>query len=479
MWAFLEINILQILNVVFILIVIFFERKRVLNTLGWVLVLSLSSYLGFIFYLLFGLSLRKKKRLKDKNNNFLFQNFLVKRNDLFEQGITIDLNKEYFDLVYYLEFNARTLYYPSNKIEHYSDGVVLFDAIMESIKNAKKFIHMEYYIFREDDLGNRIKNLLIEKAKEGVEIKFIYDGMGSLSIKDKYFNDLRKAGGEVKIFFPPLVPWFSLRWNFRNHRKIIIVDGVEAYLGGFNVGDEYLGKNKKFGYWRDTHIKIEGDAIDNVEAEFLMDWVFVKKDTNIMGLEVTKYFFERGIVGDVGIQICSSGPNYEHAYIKDVFIKMINKAKKSIYIQTPYFIPDDTLQDTLKIAILSGVEVNIMIPNKPDHLFVHWATLSNVGELINLGAKVYIYNGGFLHSKTLIIDDEICSAGTANFDIRSFYFNFEINAIVYNKDFSLILKKAFINDINKSTLFTVELYSKRGRMIKIKESISRLVSPIL
>lgn len=477
--AFLQINLLQLLNIVFILIVIFFERKRVMNTLGWVLVLSLTSYVGFIFYLFFGLSFQKKKRLKAKENSFLFQNFLVKRNELLENDIKLDLNKDYFDLIYYLEYNARSLYYPSNRLTQYTDGKDIFDAIEKSIKGAKKFIHLEYYIFRADNLGKRIKNLLIEKAREGVEIKFIYDGMGSLSVKDKFFNDLREVGAEVECFFPPLIPAFSLRWNYRTHRKIIIVDGVEAYIGGFNIGDEYLGKNKKFGYWRDTHIKIEGDAIDSIQAEFLMDWIFVKRTIDIRDFEVERYFLKRGIVGDVGMQICAGGPNYEHPFIKDALIKMINKAKKNIYIQSPYFIPDDTILDTLKIAVLSGVELNIMIPNKPDHLFVYWATLSNCGELIALGAKVYTYNEGFLHSKTVIVDDELSTTGTANMDMRSFYVNFEINAIIYNKDFALKLKKSFLNDVDKSTLLTKDLYEKRGRIIKIKESISRLVSPVL
>lgn len=476
---FLQINILQILNIFFILVVIFFERKRIMNTLGWVLVLSLTSYIGFIFYIFFGLSLKKKKRLKAKENNFLFQNFLIKRNELIEKEVEIKLNKDYFDLIYYLEYNARSLYYPANKVSHYTDGKELFNAIEKSIRNAEKFIHLEYYIFRADELGTRIKNLLIQKAKEGVEIKFIYDGMGSLSVKDRFFNDLRKVGGEVECFFPPLLPAFSLRLNFRNHRKIIIVDGKEAYIGGFNVGDEYLGKNYKFGYWRDTHIKIEGDVIDSIQAEFLMDWVFVKENINITDLEVNKYFMKRGAMGDVGMQMCTGGPNYEHAFIKDSLVKMFNKAKKSIFIQSPYFIPDDTILDTLKIAALSGVEINIMIPNKPDHLFVHWATLSNCGELISLGAKVYMYNDGFLHSKTVVIDDEVATTGTANMDMRSFYVNFEINAIIYNRDFAQSLKKSFMNDVKKSTLMTKELYDKRGRIIRMKESISRLVSPVL
>lgn len=479
MVTFIEANLLLVLNIFFIMIVIFFERKRVINTLGWVLILSLTSYIGFFFYLFFGLGFRKRKRLKNNNDNFIFQKFLIRRNELIEKTNKIELKKDYFDLVYYLEYNLKSLYYPSNEITLYTDGVDFFNVLKQNIANAKDFIHIEYYIFRNDTLGTEIKNLLIKKAKEGVEIKFIYDGMGSLSVKDRFFNDLREAGAEVECFFPPTLLPFNIRWNFRNHRKIVVIDGQEAYVGGFNVGDEYLGKNKKFGYWRDTQLKIEGDIIDSIEAEFLMDWLFVKKQKISKGFETDKYFPKREPKGSIDMQICSSGPNYDHPYIKDSIVKLISKAKKSIYIQTPYFIPDDTIQDLLKIAVLSGVRVNIMIPNKPDHIFVYWATLYNAGELLELGAKVYTYENGFLHSKVLIVDDEVSTIGTANMDMRSFYVNFEIKTIIYNEAFALKLKEEFYRDIKLSKELTLEKYRNRGRKVKIKESISRLVSPIL
>ncbi|MBN1468073.1 MAG: cardiolipin synthase [Fusobacteriaceae bacterium] len=479
MITFIKANLLLVLNIFFIMIVIFFERKRVINTLGWVLILSLTSYIGFFFYLFFGLGFRKRKRLKNNNDNFIFQKFLIRRNELIEKANKIELKKDYFDLVYYLEYNLKSLYYPSNEITLYTDGVDFFNVLKQNIANAKVFIHIEYYIFRNDTLGTEIKNLLIKKAKEGVEIKFIYDGMGSLSVKDRFFNDLREAGAEVECFFPPTLLPFNIRWNFRNHRKIVVIDGQEAYVGGFNVGDEYLGKNKKFGYWRDTQLKIEGDIIDSIEAEFLMDWLFVKKQKISKDFETDKYFPEREPKGSIDMQICSSGPNYDHPYIKDSIVKLISKAKKSIYIQTPYFIPDDTIQDLLKIAVLSGVRVNIMIPNKPDHIFVYWATLYNAGELLELGAKVYTYENGFLHSKVLIVDDEVSTIGTANMDMRSFYVNFEIKTIIYNEAFALKLKEEFYRDIKLSKELTLEKYRNRGRKVKIKESISRLVSPIL
>lgn len=478
--AFLSLNLLQIINIILITIVIFFERKRTSHTLAWVLILSLTSYIGFVLYLFFGLSFRKQRRLKNNGENHIFKEFLKKRNKLLEESGDSGLKPEYFDLAYYHEYNSKSLYYPSNDIEFYVDGEKLFDEIKESLQKAKKFIHMEYYIIRNDHLGREIRDILIRKAREGVEVKLLYDGMGCLWLKRSFFKELKKAGGQVAIFFPPFVPYFSLRANYRTHRKIVIVDGHEAYMGGFNIGDEYLGKNKKFGYWRDTHLKIRGDVINSLQAEFILDWYFVVGEKNIdKELIFKRYFVDRGLEGKIGMQIVGSGPNYEHSFIKDGILKMIHKAKKSIYIQSPYYIPDDAIQDSLKLAILSGIDVNIMIPNKPDHIFVYWATLSYLGELIEAGAKVYTYENGFLHSKVILVDDEVASVGTSNMDLRSFYFNFEINSFIYDEDCVMKLKKAYMEDIEKSKHLTRELYSNRGKVIKIKESVSRLVSPIL
>lgn len=478
--GFLSLNLWQIFNILLIVSVIFLERKRTSHTLAWVLILSLTSYFGFVLYLFFGLSFRKEKRLKSKDTNEIFRQFLIKRNKLLEDKDEHGISEEYFKLAHYHEYNSNALYYPSNKIDLFFDGNELFEDMKSSLKNAKKFIHMEYYIFRNDDIGREIRDILIEKAKEGVEVKIIYDGMGCIWLKRNFFKNLKRVDGEIEIFFPPFVPHFSIRANYRTHRKIIIVDGENAYMGGFNIGDEYLGKNKKIGYWRDSHIKIKGDVIDSLQVEFLLNWIFIRGSKKvIVDMELDRYFIDRGEQGNTGMQIVGSGPNYEHPYIKDGILKMINTAKKSIYIQTPYYIPDDTIHDSLKLAILSGIEVCIMIPNKPDHLFVYWATLAHVGELIEIGAKVYTYQNGFLHSKVLIIDDEISTLGTTNMDLRSFYFNFEINAFIYDKKIAIKLKEQYMEDIKRSNYITREVYKNRGNIIKIKESISRLVSPIL
>jgi cardiolipin synthase len=478
--SFLSLNLWQIFNIFLITLVIFFERKRNSHTLAWVLILSFTSYFGFILYLFFGLSFRKEKRLKSKESNQIFKQFLIKRNKLLEKTDTHSIKEEFLDLAYYHEYNSKSLYYPSNSINLYTDGTILFSDIRDSLLKAKSFIHMEYYIFRNDQLGREVRDILVRKAKEGVEVKLIYDGMGCIWLKKSFFKQLKKAGGKVNVFFPPFVPYFSIRANYRTHRKIIIVDGKEAYLGGFNIGDEYLGKSDVFGYWRDTHLKVEGDVIDSLQSEFLLDWIFVSGNKFLVkDIDLKKYFFEREHYGKSGMQIVGSGPNYEYPYIKDGILKMIQKAKKSIYIQTPYYIPDEAIHDSLKLAILSGIDVYIMIPNKPDHIFVYWATLSHIGDLIEAGAKVYTYQNGFLHSKIIIIDDEIASVGTTNMDFRSFYFNFEINSFIYDSDFSLKLKEKYIEDIKYSRHLTRELYRKRGNIIKFKESVSRLLSPLL
>jgi len=265
--------------------------------------------------------------------------------------------------------------------------------------------------------------------------------------------------------------------NFRNHRKMVIIDGKIGYLGGFNVGDEYLGLNSKFGYWRDTHLRIRGMAVYAMQTRFILDWNQASHHHDLSYMP--NLYPENVSHGNVDIQIVTSGPDSQFEHIKNGYIKMILSAKKSIYIQTPYFIPDASLLDALRIACLTGVEVNMMIPDKPDHLFVYWATLSYIGELLKVGAKVYLYNNGFIHAKTIVVDEEISSVGTANIDFRSFKLNFEVNAFLYDAGISKKLTDIFKEDMKVSVLLTPEEYQRRSFKVRFKESISRLLSPIL
>jgi cardiolipin synthase len=303
------------------------------------------------------------------------------------------------------------------------------------------------------------------------------DAFGSrFMIRCKKVKELKAVGGKVGVFFASKIPLINMKVNFRNHRKMVIIDGEIGYIGGFNVGNEYLGLDERMGNWRDNHLRIEGSAVDSLQLRFLLDW----RTTNTEQVEnfESSFVFQEDKDGQT-VQIVASGPDQEWEQIKYGYLKMINSAKESIYIQTPYFVPDDSMLEALKIAALSGIDVKIMIPDKPDHMFVYWATYSYLGEVINAGGKGYLYNNGFLHSKTIIVDGKIASVGSANIDVRSFKLNFEANAFVYDHDFAGELRKEFDKDLEVSLLVDEKKYESRGRIIKIKESISRLLSPIL
>ncbi len=300
------------------------------------------------------------------------------------------------------------------------------------------------------------------------------------SVQDHSEKILQTGAGRRRpcgSLFPSRLRPINLRLNYRNHRKLVIIDGETGYVGGFNVGDEYLGLNPKFGYWRDTHLRLQGTAVHAIQTRFILDWNQASHHHTLT--YVPNHFPECEPKGNVGMQIVTSGPDSEWEQIKNGYIKMISTAKRSILIQTPYFIPDSSLLDALRIACLSGIDVKIMIPNKPDHAFVYWATLSYIGDLLKAGASVYIYDNGFIHAKTIVVDDETASVGTANIDVRSFRLNFEVNAFIYDVTIAKKLISSFKEDLLVSRKYTYEEYQERSLWIRIKESISRLLSPIL
>lgn len=468
------------INILLGLLLVFFERRSPTTTWLWLMVLTFLPGVGFILYLFLGQDLSKKKMFKSKEEEDNCFHILVE-----EQTKELENDEFYFkdpnflnyeDLIKMHLISSQSFFTQDNNIELYFSGEEKFDALLNSIEKAKYFIHMEYYIFKNDNLGKRVLDALTKKAKEGVEVKLLVDGMGGRTLSKRFLQPFKDAGGEVGIFIPPLVPLFNIRINYRNHRKITIIDGREAYLGGFNVGDEYLGLNKKFGFWRDTHMKITGSSISSLQWRFFLDWRFA---TNKPIGSCQSYLVDDSVNNTVGIQIVSSGPDSKWPSIKDGYLKMIANARKRVYIQTPYFIPDDSMYEALKTAGLSGVDVKVMIPNKPDHLFVFWASMSYIGELLQAGVKFYTYEKGFLHSKVVIMDDFVSSVGTANIDIRSFKLNFEVNAFIYDDMINLKLTDQFNMDLLVCKEITIEDYEKRPRIVRIKESISRLLSPIL
>ncbi len=366
----------------------------------------------------------------------------------------------------------------NNDVRIYTDGEDKFRDLLYEMEHAKRYIHLQYYIIRNDELWQEIEAVLIRKVKEGVKVRVLFDSMGCRGMRRDDWRKLQAAGVEAAEFFPALLGKFQLRVNYRNHRKIVVIDGRLGFIGGFNIGREYLGRNHKFGYWRDTHLCIEGSAVTSLAVRFVLDWNYAAKENLFLDdslFEIPKYVRD----GRDPVQIITSGPDSKYPKIRDNYLRLIHMARRRIYVQTPYFIPDDDIKDALVIAAKSGIDVRIMIPCKPDHPFVYWATYSYIGEMIEAGARCYTYDNGFLHSKCLCIDGLVSCVGTANMDIRSFALNFEVNAVIYSAKTAQKLEEEFESDILKSTIITRKQYSQRSWLIRVKEQFCRLLSPVL
>ena len=467
--------LIHIINLLTIVYMVFNEKRSANSIIAWTLILYVAPVIGFIAFLLVGRRMNKANMFGIKNNELrIFENYL---NQIKDKRYLKGNNS---DMIMALEAMDYSPYREDNAVYMYSDGKRFFEELLKSLNEAKKSINIEFYIFKNDDIGTKILNILEEKAKEGVELRLLYDSVGSRSLNRDVLKNIVNAGGKIGEFFPSWLKFINLNMNFRNHRKIVVIDNKVGFVGGFNVGDEYLGKNKKFGYWRDTHIKFKGSAVKDLNLRFLADWRYATKE--VMNLEeILKDSDERVRNADIGMQIVSSGPDLSDRYeIKLGYLKMIQKAKKYLYIQSPYLIIDKSIADSLKLAATSGVDVRIMIPGKGDHPLVYWANLVYAGELIKFGVKIYHYDkNSFLHAKTIVIDDEICSIGTANMDTRSFELNFEVCAFIYSSKIAREQKAEFKKDILKSKELTIDEYNNRNRVVRIKESLSRLFSGVL
>lgn len=472
---------LVVLNGLFAIVIIFFQRRDPKTVWTWLMLLYFIPILGFIFYLFLGADMHKRKMFKTKeiedrlNEAIRQQENQIKSRELQKQAPNIE---GFSDLVMFNLDAVGAVLSGANDIDIYVDGNDKFEALLEDIRNAEKFIHIQYYIIKNDVLFNRIKEVLQQKAAEGVEIRILYDAMGCRSVRRSFWEKLNRQGIRTAEFFPALLRRLHLRINYRNHRKIVVIDNKVAYVGGFNIGKEYIGLDSRFGYWRDTHLRIQGEAVLGLELRFLLDWNYAAREN----LFLESAYLDGIVPGKrdcCNVQIIYSGPDTSLQPVRDNYVRLINKAEHKIYIQTPYFIPDDALLTSLLIAIHSGVEVNLMIPCKPDHPFVYWATYSYMGELVMAGANCYTYDRGFLHSKGLIVDDKAFCYGTANMDIRSFALNFEVNAVVYDEAKAREMTRYFIDDLQHCTRITKDMYAGRSLPLRIKEQISRLLSPLL
>ncbi len=470
--------IILLINIILALTLIFLERRNIAVTWAWILILMFMPGLGFILYLFLGQNHRMKKRFTAKGHEDLIRAVKQRNQMLSEHHLNFNESgiHDIRDLILLFYRNSGSIFSKNNNINILNNGDEKFPLLIEELKKAKHHIHMAYYIIRDDEIGRTVRDILAQKASEGVEVRLLYDGMGCLFTPKNYFKPIIENGGQVVSFLPPFIPYINVRVNYRNHRKIIIIDGQKAFTGGLNLGDEYLGKSSKYGFWRDIHLMVEGSAVDQLQLRFILDWHFAAKTS----ITISKMYFPvKKFIGYSGVQIVSSGPDSQWASIRQGYFKMITKAEKKVFIQTPYFVPDDSLAEALKVAALGGVDVRIMIPSMPDHPFVYWASTSYIGDLLEAGAKAYTYENGFLHSKLLITDSSVASVGTANLDIRSFAMNFEVNTFIYDKKIVQELERIFISDLQLCKEITLKSYKERPFWMKFKESVSRLLSPLL
>ena len=415
---------------------VFLEKRKPENIIAWITAMTFLPIIGFLFYIVFGsgLSVRTRRMMKKKriSERDIIRN--IKGIQTLEEAKLDGILKDDQELVA-LCYNYGSYPIPGNDIKIFTNGKDKLDSLKKDIISAKYSINIEYYIFADDESGTEIMSLLCDKAREGVDVKLIYDSIGSRKAPRRFFKRLEKAGGQVGEFFPPFmhIRLLNLKLNYRNHRKIVVIDGRIGYTGGINIRNDHIGLDKKLFPWRDTHIRIEGGGVYALQNIFLDDWRYCKNDSTPPRLYLENgYFPSPTIQGNATTQLVYSGPDSQVPKIEETYVKMILSAKNRVFIQTPYFIPDETFSSALRIAVKSGIDVRIMVPNIPDKKTVYLATLSYLKEMAEIGIKIYLYNG-FLHSKTLLVDDNKLSIGTCNTDNRSFRLNFENTVIIYSQ----------------------------------------------
>lgn len=465
---------IYVYTLVSIISVLLLENRNPAKSLSWVLVLLFIPIIGLFFYLVLGQNLRKKKLISKKSIRRVTDR-PVASFDISQLDASLIENNQ-LNLIKMLYRNSEAAGYAFNKIEILSNGESTFDAVFDAIRNAKDHIHIEFFIFADDKISNQLRELLILKAKEGVRVRMIYDYWGSFDLSKRYLKSLRDAGVYVQSFLPFRFRFrfSSSKINYRNHRKLVIIDGTIGFTGGLNVADRYI-YGDTLGRWRDTFISIEGSAVHGLQLLFMVDWYFVERKM----LDNPRYFPAPQKFDDNLVQIVSSGPDSDWEAIMQGIASAIMSATKYVYIHSPYYMPTDVLSTCIEMAALSGVDIRLMIPIKSDSKFSYASTSSYLGHALEAGVRIFRYHKGFLHSKAIVIDDFISIVGSCNIDERSFTQNFEANAFIYEKKTALKLKKLFMSDIENCEELTLDVWTNRKRRQKLKESFARLFSPLM
>ena len=471
-WKVILFGVYQVIVILTIIHVVL-DNRQPAKTMAWALVIWFVPVVGIVLYLFFGVNTRKERLISQRSLDMLSKRLMLE----FVEQRDLHLPEEYKPIIDLFVNENFSLPFRDNEVKIHTDGYSFFHTLLKEIASAKDHIHLDMYIFEDDALGNLVRDALVAKAREGVEVRLIYDDVGCWNVSNRFFERMREEGIEVAPFLPVRFPSFTSKVNYRNHRKMIVIDGRTGFIGGMNIALRYV-KGTKTQPWRDTMLQITGSGVYSLQKAFLVDWYFVDRNL-ISNRKYYPHILEDGHSESL-LQIVTSGPVTPYSEIMQGYVRMILAAKKYIYIETPYFLPTYPVLFALKTAAAGGVEVRILVPLRSDTKFVEWAGRSYLREMVKAGVVVSYYKTGFLHSKMIVCDDAICSCGSTNVDFRSFENNFESNAFIYDSKVAIALRDIFMEDIAQSMLFTdIPQRVKPNILKRLAESLVRLVSPLM
>lgn len=458
----------------FIVIRLLLNGMRPTKTLAWLFAIFTIPVGGIFLYLMLGRNRRKNKLFELKHTPKV-TSYIAKAIHQ-HSPITKKEFEEHHKIISLITKNSYFAPCTGNDVKLLKNGEATFRAIFDALKSAEHFIHLEYYIFEEGKLTTDLFNLFQKKIREGVTVKILYDGIGSMSLSKKHIRQLQSIGVEIHKFLPIKFGKFLSSINYRNHRKIIVIDGKIAFTGGINVSDKYIKGDANLGVWYDIHLQLKGPVVHSLQAIFAMDWYMISEEDTILD---TSCFNTYKKVNGSTVQIVHSGPDSDFSATQQMYFSLINEAKEYVYITNPYIIPGESILDALKVASMSGVDVRILLSEKSDNVIVKWCIRSYFEDLLQAGVKIYLFPEGFIHSKTIVVDTTISSVGTTNLDIRSFEQNYEVNAVIYDDTFAFALKNDFLKDIKNSTQLDFNTFIQRPWIQKLKEGFAKIFSPVL
>ena len=452
------------------ILVIVMDNRNPVKTLAWILVLIFLPVVGLVFYFFFGRSQRHERIIGKKVYGHLMKKPIAE----YMAQPAARLPEDYKRIIDLFHHVNQSLPFEGNSIETFTSGDSFIQALLRELQQARQHIHIESYIFEDDAIGRMVRDVLIEKSRSGVEVRVIYDDVGCWHVPNRFFERMREAGIEVRSFLKVRFPHFTNKVNYRNHRKIIVIDGRAGFVGGMNLAERYV-RGFSWGIWRDTHLMLKGKAVHGLQTAFLLDWYFVDRTL----ISAAKYFPKLDNPGTSLVQIVTSEPVGPWREIMQGLVKAMSEARKYFYIQTPYFLPTEPMLVAMQTAALSGVDVRLMLPYRTDSRLTHLASCSYLADVLRAGVKVYLYQKGFLHSKLMVSDDLLSTVGSTNMDFRSFEHNFEVNAFIYDTETALQMREIFLQDQRDCLPVSLKNWEKRSRSRKVAESTVRLLSPLL